>query len=112
MLSCSFCGAKADQVAALVAGPDVSICDGCIEIGVRVIATRDALEQRDPSPADWERTDDEALLSQMASTSKLVDQTRDRLQDQVQELRRRGVAWAAIAVSLGVSRQIALERFA
>lgn len=111
MLTCSFCGLDAKSVRALLAGPEVNICDQCIDVGVRTIATRDALEQSDPDPSDWENTGDEALLHEMAATSKLVDKTRDRLQSQVRELRNRGVDWTAIGAILGVSRQMARERF-
>ena len=111
MLTCSFCGLDAKSVGALLAGPQVNICNRCIDVGVRAIATRDALEQSDPSPSAWEKTGDEALLHEMAATSELVDKTRDRLQSQVRELRHRGVNWTAIGAVLGVSQQIAQERF-
>lgn len=32
-LKCSFCGKTQDQVRRLIAGPDVCICDECVEIG-------------------------------------------------------------------------------
>ena len=31
-LKCSFCGKTQDQVKKLIAGPDVCICDECIEL--------------------------------------------------------------------------------
>lgn len=111
MLTCSFCGLDEKSVGALLAGPKVNICYQCIDVGVRTIATRDALEQPDPNPSDWEKTEDEALLHDMAATSQLVDKTRDRLQGQVRELRRRGVDWTAIGTALNVSHQVAQERF-
>ena len=111
MLTCSFCGLGEKSVGALLAGPGVNICDQCIDVGVRTIATRDALEQPDPSPSAWEKTGDEALLHEMAATSRLVDKSRDQLQSQVRELRHRGVHWTAIGAVLGVSQQIAQERF-
>ena len=111
MLACSFCGLEAKSVDTLLAGPGVNICSQCIEVGVRTIATRDALERPDPVPSDWEGKKDEALLYEMAATSALVDKTRDRLQSQVRELRRRGIGWSVIGASLGVSHQVAQERF-
>lgn len=112
MLSCSFCGVNQDAAATLLAGPDVNICDRCVRIGVRVIATRDALERPPARQADWADTDDEALLSAAAATAELVDKVREDLQSQVSELRRRDVGWDAIGAALGLSRQVALERFA
>ena len=31
-LKCSFCGKTQDQVKKLIAGPDVYICDECVEL--------------------------------------------------------------------------------
>ncbi|MBY5931698.1 hypothetical protein KUV51_01700 [Tateyamaria omphalii] len=111
MLSCSFCGKTADQTGALLAGPDVNICDECIAVGVRTIETRDALElaavDRDaPTVAK-----DEVLLSQMAATSELVDRQCERLHAQIREIRDRGIGWQAIGASLGMDQQTAEERF-
>jgi hypothetical protein len=39
LLSCSFCGKTQKQVRKLIAGPGVYICDNCIELADRVIAT-------------------------------------------------------------------------
>ncbi|TQV86045.1 hypothetical protein FKG94_00350 [Exilibacterium tricleocarpae] len=111
MLTCSFCGSKADTVAALLAGPNVNICDQCIRIGERVIKTRDALEQPPPGLAQWAKTDNEVLLCEIAATSELVDTMRDTLQTQILELRRRGIGWTVIGTALGVSHQVAQERF-
>lgn len=36
-LSCSFCGKTAAQVAKLVAGPKVYICDGCVAQASRIM---------------------------------------------------------------------------
>jgi ATP-dependent protease Clp ATPase subunit len=38
-LRCSFCGKKDTEVAKLVAGPRVYICDGCVAIASRIIAS-------------------------------------------------------------------------
>ncbi len=111
MLTCSFCGLDAKSVDALLAGPGVNICNQCIDVGVRTIATRDALEEPDIKPSDLEGTGDETLLHQMAATSALVDKTRDRLQCQVRELRHRDIDWSAIGAVIGVSHQVARERF-
>ena len=111
MLTCSFCGLDQNAVTCLLAGPGVNICDQCIGVGVRVIATRDALEKPVQSPDDWVETDDDALLAEVAATSALLDKTRSNLQSQVVELRRRKIDWDAISAALGLSRQAALERF-
>jgi ATP-dependent protease Clp ATPase subunit len=38
-LHCSFCGKSETQVAKLVAGPRVYICNGCVAIASRIIAS-------------------------------------------------------------------------
>ncbi|QBF33387.1 ClpX C4-type zinc finger protein [Thalassococcus sp. S3] len=113
MLTCSFCGLEARSVSALLAGPGVNICDQCIEVGVRTIKTRDALEAQGPT-ADQQMApthDDENLLHQAAASSALVDKSRTRLQSQIDELRNRGIGWAAIGAVLGVSQDVAQQRF-
>ncbi|MEO0382632.1 MAG: ClpX C4-type zinc finger protein [Pseudomonadota bacterium] len=111
MLTCSFCGKTADETGALLAGPEVNICDNCIAVGARTIETRDALEKPIPTAAELCSTEDETLLSQTAATSALVDRSRDKLQLEIGELRRRGIGWHVIAISLGISHQAAEERF-
>jgi hypothetical protein len=37
-LACSFCGSTADQVARLIAGPRVFICDGCVARCTEILA--------------------------------------------------------------------------
>jgi ATP-dependent Clp protease ATP-binding subunit ClpX len=37
-LKCSFCGRPDSEVAKLVAGPRVYICDRCVEIAARMMA--------------------------------------------------------------------------
>jgi len=44
-LHCSFCGKDEDQVAKLVAGPKVYICDACVDTARRIMD-----ESPDPPP--------------------------------------------------------------
>lgn len=37
LLACSFCSKNEKQVAQLVAGPGVYICDGCVDLAHQVI---------------------------------------------------------------------------
>ena len=43
-LRCSFCGRTADQVARLVAGPSVYICDACVENCVHILQDHGGFE--------------------------------------------------------------------
>jgi ATP-dependent Clp protease ATP-binding subunit ClpX len=42
LLECSFCGKSEKEVNKLVAGPDVYICDGCVELCSQIIAEASA----------------------------------------------------------------------
>ena len=46
MLRCSFCEKTEDQVAKLVAGPDVYICDECVTAASRLMIERPGLLRR------------------------------------------------------------------
>jgi ATP-dependent Clp protease ATP-binding subunit ClpX len=41
-LKCSFCGRPDAEVAKLVAGPRVYICDRCVETAARIMAAADS----------------------------------------------------------------------
>ncbi|MGY1595025.1 ClpX C4-type zinc finger protein, partial [Geodermatophilus sp. SYSU D00708] len=47
-LACSFCGKGTDEVAHLVAGPGVYICDGCVRLCSEVL--EEVEEGRAPAP--------------------------------------------------------------
>ncbi|MBE1462471.1 ClpX C4-type zinc finger protein [Kibdelosporangium phytohabitans] len=44
-LACSFCAKSEDEVAKLVAGPGVYICDGCVSLASTVIAEAKAQDE-------------------------------------------------------------------
>lgn len=51
---CSFCGKSNAEVAHLIAGPKVCICDGCISLSCKIIDERsemDVIEAKDPLAA-------------------------------------------------------------
>ena len=68
-LFCSFCGKSQDAVKKLVAGPDVYICDECIELCNEIIA-EDSSEHLDgnfnnlPKPTDIKKILDEYVIGQ------------------------------------------------
>jgi ATP-dependent Clp protease ATP-binding subunit ClpX len=45
LLACSFCGRNETEVAKLIAGPNVFICDGCVELARKVIEEAKAQEE-------------------------------------------------------------------
>jgi late competence protein required for DNA uptake (superfamily II DNA/RNA helicase) len=56
-LACSFCGKNATEVAKLVAGPKVYICDACVAIASRIIAESGNTPPQNPpvSKTFWQR---------------------------------------------------------
>ena len=107
-LHCSFCGKSQRDVAKLIAGPFVFICDECVAMCDDVIAGRPIPDKGYQKPL--ERSTDQ-LLPLMGSVNFAADASRDFLQQVVDTLRSREVSWADIGQHLGVSRQSAWERF-
>ena len=107
-LHCSFCGKSQQEVAKLIAGPFVFICDECVAMCNDVVADRPIPDKGYTKPL--ERSTDQ-LVSLMGSVNFAADASRDFLQQVVDTLRSREVSWADIGQGLGVSRQSAWERF-
>jgi ATP-dependent Clp protease ATP-binding subunit ClpX len=130
-LHCSFCAKSQDDVAQLIAGPGVFICDECVAICNDVISAEHArakaekgspasepteadLQGREGAPhpiGDVQSMSTEQLLRLIQFQEKLLEQSRAGLQEAVDTLRSREVSWAAIGEALGVSRQAAWDRF-
>lgn len=107
-LACSFCGRSSRQVARLIAGPAVHICDGCVGVCNRILEGT-----RTPdSFTGWPSMSTDDLLGALRTADAAVAATRAVLQAQVDELRKREVSWEAIGTALGISRQAAWDRFA
>jgi hypothetical protein len=104
-LHCSFCDKTETEVARLIAGPKVFICDACIGICNRI------LEATPVGFAGWDAMSDDQLLAALKPSAATVEATRAVLQSIVDTLRRRQVSWEAIGRALGISRQAAWERF-
>lgn len=104
-LKCSFCRKPDSQVARLIGGPSVYICDACVGTCNKI------LEATPARFAGWDALTDDEILGGLKSADAAVEGVRRVLQAQVDVLRRRGVSWAAIGKALGMSRQAAWERF-
>ncbi|HEX5120531.1 MAG TPA: ClpX C4-type zinc finger protein [Pseudonocardiaceae bacterium] len=107
---CSFCVKPQDEVAKLIAGPGVYICDGCVQLCIGILADE---SERPPNAeiASWEAKSDDEILSSLPKIATVSAQTDARIQSLVDLLRDRGVAWARIGAALGVTRQSAWEKF-
>ena len=106
-IRCSFCGRLHTEVAKLIAGPGIYICDACVDKCVAVLDQ--AIPAEPPSLPEWASMWDNELLERIPSTS--ATNIEAGLRDRVHELRDRGVTWAHIGAALGMTRQSAWERF-
>ena len=107
MLSCSFCTKDEEHVEKLVAGPGVYICDGCVDLCVKIIAE----EKSNGRVPEWAEMTDEQMLEKLPRIAGTMAQVEAGLDDWVGELRRRGVTWVRIGEKLSMTRQSAWERF-
>lgn len=107
--SCSFCGKPNTEVAALVAGPGVYICDECVALCQQVIAERPATV---PRLAPWQQaTGLEAVLENLPRIARAAGLVEESLTGWVRRARELGATWARIGDALGMTRQSAWARF-
>lgn len=76
-LRCSFCSKSQGEVRKLIAGPNVYICDECIEICTDIIAEERDLEERSelvelPKPSEIKEFLDQYVVGQSAAKKKLA----------------------------------------
>jgi ClpX C4-type zinc finger len=106
VLFCSFCRKEHHQVAQLVAGPGVHICDACVALCARLMTGKPTA-----AFAGWDALTDDEFLATLPAAAAAVDAVEEKLFEHVAMLRRRSISWERIAAALGVSRQAAWERF-
>jgi hypothetical protein len=111
-LRCSFCGRPSADVARLIAGPGVYICDGCIAQCDTILAEH-ADDGPDPPPRlpEWGTLSDDEMLAHIPRIAATCAQVEQNLRSWVAELRARSVTWSRIGDSLSMTRQSAWERF-
>ena len=103
-LRCSFCRRSEKEVAKLIAGPKVHICESCVG------ACNTILGATPQGSGDWSAMTDGQLLAALKPADASLAAVRAVLQAQIDVLRGRGVSWSQIGDALGVSRQAAWER--
>jgi ClpX C4-type zinc finger len=110
-VSCSFCLKPAAEVAKVVAGPGVFICNECVGLAQELIATVPGPTEP-ATVAAWEANQsDEDLLATLPKIAAAGAQVEHRLALQVRRARSRGITWTRIGTALGMTRQSAWERF-
>jgi hypothetical protein len=107
---CSFCGKSQTEVATLVAGPGVFICDECVQL-CQAIIVRKAADREAPDGLLPDNATTEKLLTTLAGYNGAFEWVDTAMQDLVDILREREVSWATIGQALAVSRQAAWKRF-
>ena len=111
--ACSFCRKGPDEVAKLVAGPGVYICNECVGLSAE---THYACHRRPRRRSRWSRLGAAAvrrgttrtICRRVAAASAQVEQ---QLTGWVRQARSRGLTWTRIGEALGMTRQSAWERF-
>ena len=109
--SCSFCAKPNTEVAALVAGPGVYICNECVALCQQVIDA-DARPSGVPRVAPWQQAHDlDAVLENLPRIAKAAQLVEESLAGWVGRGRELGATWARIGEALGMTRQSAWARF-
>ena len=107
--ACSFCAKPNTEVATLVAGPGVYICNECVALSQQVI---EAKAKAIPRLAPWLQVDDvEAVLANLPRIAEAGAQVEASLTGWVRRARELGATWARIGDALGMTRQSAWTRF-
>lgn len=94
----------------MVGAPTASICRSCSESALELLRSAPS-EPSDFHGAPWDQLNECELLAQLPRVAHARDDVEDHLRAWVSAARRRGISWAAIGESLGMSRQSAWERF-
>jgi len=105
-ISCSFCTKTKDEVAKLIAGPGVFICDECIGLCNDIL-----VEDTTESLADWSALGTDELIERMVHVASSRDRVDNVVSGLVKMLRAREVTWSRIGASLGITKQSAWERY-
>ncbi len=105
-LCCSFCIKDKDEVAKLIAGPGVYICNECVDLCGQILAAKPVA-----GFGSWNERPEDELLASLARIQAVESQVDAAVHDHVDMLRDRGVSWTRIGQALGVSKQAAWERF-
>jgi hypothetical protein len=119
---CSFCLKPNTEVAKLVAGHGVYICNECVALCGEIIQAQLAGQTADQAAADapasppqlapWEQEMSLAeILAALPRVAAAGQQAQEYLTHWVRKARSLGATWARIGAALDMTRQSAWERF-
>jgi ATP-dependent Clp protease ATP-binding subunit ClpX len=94
----------------MVAGAGVFICNECVALCNDILARQGPKRDQPPIPY-WQSMSDDEMLSHLPRIAAIATQVEGDVRVWVQRLRDRGITWARIGASLGMTRQSAWERF-
>ena len=111
MFHCSFCSKSQIDVAKLISGPGVLICNECVKLCESIIAAEPTRPMEPTAIMVLDRMPADQLLTVLKGYNTAGERVDQAMQDVADILRERDVSWAVIGETLGVSRQAAWKRF-
>lgn len=102
LIHCSFCGKSRHEVKKLIAGPQVYICDECVDL------SSDILDREAP---DRVRADTTQIFEMSDRIMKLRHASDEQLPSLVNECREAGATWSQIGRALDLDAETAERRF-
>lgn len=108
-IRCSFCAREEREVAKIIAGPGIYICDACVA-KCNSILEQEENHDRPQLPA-WESMTDQELLDHLPRVAAVGEQVEANLRQWVLRARERRLPWALIGSALSMTRQSAWGRF-
>jgi len=111
---CSFCRKPQDQVAVLIAGPGVAVCNECVALCNGVLAQQDLYTAGRPFDvaAQFRDYDSDRILTLIKSIEGVYKDVSAQQDLLVDILRERDISWSQIGDALDVTRQAVWRRFA
>ena len=108
---CSFCGTPGGPGTdlLLLGGLGAQVCATCIDDFHSIVHDRDKMAEAKIFP--WDTMTDAEVLATLPLILASAEQNAAFAREWVDLLRERGISWAEIGNTLGVSRQAAWERF-
>ena len=116
LMHCTFCGKSNREVAKLIAGPGVYICDECVAlcngvIGAETGAPPAVIAPSAPTFDPRSERPVEQLLALLAPVQQTVQATQDALRHNVDRCRAAGASWDDIGAALGLAPADASRTF-
>jgi hypothetical protein len=109
--SCSFCNKSNAEVAKLIAGPGVYICDECVGLCQDIIAAEMSAEGSADRLAAFENRPPPEILKLLPALARTAESVEADLRRWVQKLRAGGFSWEVVASRLDMDPAAAQARF-